>query len=156
MEKVLGDISTGNEDQLEIVSKFYKSFIPMVETANKKMDKVAPKFTGEDCPKCGSQMVHRSSKFGSFEARSDYPNCKYIKNNGEEKAKPKSTGVKCTKCGEGEIVDRVQRQIQTNHRQMVMDQMCRISPHHDATQSLSMRRLSLPGHALVVSSAVLT
>ncbi len=106
MEKVLDDISTGNEDQLEIVSKFYKSFIPMVETANKKMDKVAPKFTGEDCPKCGSQMVHRSSKFGSFEACSDYPNCKYIKNNGEEKAKPKSTGVKCTKCGEGEIVER--------------------------------------------------
>jgi DNA topoisomerase-1 len=106
MEKVLDDISLGEQDQFEIISSFYNSFIPMVDNANKNMDKIAPKFTGEDCPKCGSPMVHRSSRFGTFEACSNYPECKHIKNNGVEKVAPVTTGIKCTKCGVGDIVER--------------------------------------------------
>lgn len=106
MEKVLDEISVGDEDQTEIISKFYQSFMPMVDNANKNMDKIAPKFTGEDCPKCGSPMVHRTSKFGSFEACSDYPTCKYIKTNETEKVEVPTTGIKCPKCGKGEIVER--------------------------------------------------
>lgn len=107
MERVLDEITTGEENQTEIISKFYKAFIPMVDNANKNMDKVAPKFTGEDCPKCGSPMVFRTSKFGSFEACSDYPNCKHIKAQEYEKPVIVSTGIKCPKCGKGEIVERV-------------------------------------------------
>jgi DNA topoisomerase-1 len=107
MEKVLDDISLGNQDQHEIISKFYHSFIPMVDNANKNMDKIQPKFTGEDCPKCGSPMVFRTSRYGSFEACSNYPTCKHIKVKEFEKPKVISTGVKCTKCGKGEIVERL-------------------------------------------------
>ena len=107
MEKVLDEISLGEQNQYEIISKFYKSFIPMVENANKNMDKVQPKFTGEECPKCGSPMVFRSSRYGSFEACSNFPTCKYIKPKEFEKPEVVSTGVKCTKCGEGEIVERL-------------------------------------------------
>ena len=107
MEKVLDEISLGKENQYEIISKFYKSFIPMVDNANKNMDKVQPKFTGEECPKCGSPMVFRTSRYGTFEACSNFPTCKHIKAKEFEKPKVVSTGVKCTKCGKGEIVERL-------------------------------------------------
>lgn len=107
MEKVLDEIALGEQEQFEIISKFYKTFIPMVENANKNMDKVQPKFTGEDCPKCDSPMVFRTSRYGSFEACSNYPTCKHIKVKEFEKPKTVSTGIKCTKCGKGEIVERL-------------------------------------------------
>ncbi len=44
--------------------------------------------TGEVCPKCGHDMVVRTSKYGEFEACSNYPKCKYIK--GQENKKPKT------------------------------------------------------------------
>ena len=109
MEKVLDEISLGKENQFEIISKFYKSFIPMVENANKNMEKVQAKFTGEDCPKCGSPMVFRTSRYGTFEACSNFPTCKYIKTQEFEKPVVVSTGVKCTKGGKGEIVERLDR-----------------------------------------------
>lgn len=43
--------------------------------------------TGEKCPNCGHDMVIRTSKYGEFEACSNYPKCKYIK--GQENRKPK-------------------------------------------------------------------
>ena len=79
MEKVLDDISEGDENQGRIVSEFYNSFMPMVENANKHMEKIAPKFTGEDCPNCGKPMVFRQSRYGTFEACGNFPTCKYIK-----------------------------------------------------------------------------
>ena len=114
MEKVLDDISLGDEKQTNIVSSFYTSFIPMVENANKNMEKLAPKFTGEDCPNCGSPMVFRNSRYGTFEACSDYPNCKHIKTKDVPKIEPVSTGVKCPKCGKGEIVERIAKKGKNN------------------------------------------
>ena len=86
----------------------------MVENANKNMDKVAPKFTGEDCPKCGSPMVFRNSRYGTFEACSNYPACKHIKTKEVERVQPVSTGVKCPKCGKGEIVERTAKKGKNN------------------------------------------
>lgn len=106
MERVLDEISLGKEDQTKIVSSFYNSFIPMVDNANKNMEKITPKFTGEDCPKCGSPMVFRNSRYGTFEACSNYPACKHIKQKEVVKKEVVSTGVKCTKCETGEIVER--------------------------------------------------
>jgi DNA topoisomerase-1 len=106
MEKVLDEISEGTQDQTDIVSRFYKSFMPMVDKANAEMEKLAPKYTGELCPKCGSKMVFRNSRYGTFEACSNYPACKHIKQKETVKKEVVSTGVKCTKCGEGEIVER--------------------------------------------------
>jgi DNA topoisomerase-1 len=107
MEKVLDDISTGNENQTAIVSSFYKAFIPMVDNANKNMEKLPPKFTGEKCPECGHDMVFRNSRYGTFEACSNFPTCKYIKQKENVKKEVVTTGVTCTKCGTGEIVERV-------------------------------------------------
>ena len=47
----------------------------------------------EVCPHCGSKMVMKKGRYGSFLACSNYPTCKYIKNN-KPKEEPAPTGVK--------------------------------------------------------------
>ncbi len=105
MESVLDDIAHDQAEQEAVVSNFYETFIPLVENANENMEKVQPKTTGEQCPKCGSDMVYRESRYGTFEACSAYPKCKYIKQD-EEKQEPESTDVTCPKCKKGTIVKR--------------------------------------------------
>jgi ssDNA-binding Zn-finger/Zn-ribbon topoisomerase 1 len=50
-------------------------------------------------------MVYRESRYGTFEACSGFPDCKYIKPN-ENKEEPESTHITCPKCKKGEIVKR--------------------------------------------------
>jgi DNA topoisomerase-1 len=45
------------------------------------------------CEKCGSDMVQRSGRFGTFFACSRYPECNFTKQ------KTRDTGVPCPKCG---------------------------------------------------------
>lgn len=52
----------------------------------------------EKCPKCGSQLVYRNSKFGKFIGCSKYPECDYTRTI--------TLGIKCPKCENGEIVSR--------------------------------------------------
>lgn len=105
METDLDDIASTGKDHLRYVQEFYETFMPMVDKASKEMEKKAPQFTGEKCPECGKPMVIRESRYGSFEACSGYPDCKYIKRE-DAKKEPESTGVKCPVCNTGEIVER--------------------------------------------------
>ncbi|MBQ7336347.1 MAG: type I DNA topoisomerase [Clostridia bacterium] len=57
------------------------------ETAQK-----APVIADFKCEKCGSDMVLRTGKFGSFYACSRYPECKFTK------ARMRELGVNCPKC----------------------------------------------------------
>ncbi len=79
MEHVLDEIADGKQKGSHLISRFYHSFIPMVETAEKEMKKVGPQATGEICPQCGKPLVIRKSKYGEFVACSGFPKCKYIK-----------------------------------------------------------------------------
>ncbi len=73
----------------------------------------APQETGEDCPDCGAgtaknaggKLIVREGRYGKFVSCSNYPKCKYIKEDEEEAAK-KKTGVKCPACQKGEMVER--------------------------------------------------
>jgi len=74
-----------------------------------------PKETGEDCPKCvdftpskggPGKLVEREGKFGKFISCSNYPKCKYIKNEDADGKPLNSTGVKCCACKDGEMVER--------------------------------------------------
>jgi len=107
MEDTLDEIADGKIDQLEVLSEFYDYFIPLIEDAKDKMDKVKPVKTGEMCPKCGHPMVYKTGKYGQFEACSNFPKCKYIKPSENEKPKAKDTEVKCPECGIGTLVVRV-------------------------------------------------
>lgn len=52
----------------------------------------------EKCPKCGSPLVYRNSRYGKFIGCSNYPQCDYTR--------PITLGIKCPKCNEGEITPR--------------------------------------------------
>ncbi len=79
MEHVLDEIADGKQQGLHLVSRFYNSFVPMVETAQKEMKKIGPKETGEKCPLCGKPLVIRVSRYGEFTACSGFPSCKFVK-----------------------------------------------------------------------------
>lgn len=68
-----------------------------------------PKETGEACPECGEKkdgkLVIREGRFGSFVSCSNYPKCKFIKEDETEKEK-KKTGVLCPDCKNGDITER--------------------------------------------------
>ncbi len=106
MEDVLDDIANGNELQLNVLQDFYDYFMPLVENARENMDKLEPEETGEKCPECGSPMVYRVSKYGKFEACSNYPTCKYIKTEEKEKPDVYDTEVSCPECQKGTLVVR--------------------------------------------------
>ncbi len=58
-----------------------------------KDEKKEPVIAEFKCEKCGSDMILRTGKFGSFYACSKYPECKFTK------ARVRETGVPCPKCG---------------------------------------------------------
>ena len=104
METDLDLIAEENKDNIKILKDFYNEFEPLVESAFTKMEKAAPKETGETCPNCGSPLVVRKGKFGEFIACSNFPECKYIKK--EEKVK--TVICKCPNC-DGDIVEKKTR-----------------------------------------------
>ena len=68
------------------------------------MKKAPAEETGEKCPECDSPLVIKRSKYGTFVACSNYPNCKYIKS---EKEAPKEI-MDCPKCS-GKIIEKKTR-----------------------------------------------
>ena len=67
------------EDYIKVLKEFYSDFEPLVKKAFDEMEKKAPEVTGDKCPNCGSDLVIRTSRYGKFTACSNYPTCKYIK-----------------------------------------------------------------------------
>ena len=95
MENELDLIAEDKEDYLKVLKTFYNDFEPLVKTAFEQMEKKAPEETGENCPLCGNPLVLRKSKYGMFTACSNYPTCKYIK----QEEKEVKTICKCPNCG---------------------------------------------------------
>ena len=103
MEDDLDKIAEGDLEWNKLLELFYKDFEPKVEVAFKEMEKKAPVATGEKCPNCGADLVIKQSKYGKFVACSNYPTCKYIKQN-EEKKEIKEI-MDCPYC-DGKIIER--------------------------------------------------
>lgn len=95
MENELDLIAEDKEDYLKVLKNFYNDFEPLVKTAFEQMEKKAPEETGESCPLCGNPLVLRKSRYGTFTACSNYPTCKYIK----QEEKETKTVCKCPNCG---------------------------------------------------------
>jgi DNA topoisomerase-1 len=76
-----------------------------------------PKEIGEPCPDCGAEsgkkikgkepgrLIEREGRFGRFIACSNYPKCKFVKQDPNELEKMK-TGVQCPVCKKGEMMER--------------------------------------------------
>ena len=98
METDLDKISEGKEDWHKVLRDFYSTFEPTLNEAFQKMEKKEPEKTGEKCPNCGSELVIRNGKYGSFTACSNYPECKYIKTETKEI-------MNCPNC-DGKIIEK--------------------------------------------------
>ena len=107
MEKDLDEIAEGREDYKKMLKEFYDNFAPLVDNAFKNMEKKKPEETGEICPECGSALVYRKGKYGTFVACSNFPTCKYIKKN--EKQEEKEIICKCPKCNGNIIVKKTKK-----------------------------------------------
>ena len=80
MENDLDKIALGKIVWYKTLDKFYREFEPALKEAFDALPKKEAEKTGEMCPECGSPLVIRKSRFGEFTACSNYPKCKYIKN----------------------------------------------------------------------------
>ena len=101
METDLDKIAEGNVNYVKVLDDFYKKFEPSVKEAFEKLEKKEPEKTGEDCPNCGSPLVIRKGRYGQFTACSNYPTCKYIKQEKKEVLEI----CKCPNC-DGMIVEK--------------------------------------------------
>ena len=106
METKLDKIEDGSETRLAAMEDFYDPFMKKFEEVAKTMYKDPDEETGEMCPLCGSPLVKKKSRYGTFTACSNYPKCKYVKR--EPKAAPKQTGEMCPVCGKP-LVERKDR-----------------------------------------------
>ena len=104
METDLDKISEGNAVWNDVLEKFYKKFEPTVKEAFEKIPKKEAVKTGDDCPTCGSPLVIRKGKYGAFVGCSNYPKCKYIKQDEKEIKEI----IKCPTC-DGMIIEKKSR-----------------------------------------------
>lgn len=101
METDLDKIAEGKSDHVKVLKSFYNDFEDSLKDAFEKMPKKEVQETGEDCPKCGNPLVIRKGRYGEFVACSNYPKCKYIK---QDETKITEVCV-CPNCG-GQIVEK--------------------------------------------------
>ena len=108
METDLDKIAEGKEVWYKVLEDFYKEFEPAVKEAFDKLPKKEAEKTGEMCPECGHPLVIRKGKYGSFIACSNFPECKYIK----QEKKEEQIICDCPNC-DGKIIEKKTRKGKT-------------------------------------------
>jgi DNA topoisomerase-1 len=103
MEEGLDDVEEAKTDWLEILREFYEPFKQALKAAEEQMVSVSDETAEVEkvCPKCGSPLVSRMSRYGRFLACSAFPKCKYKETLTEKK---ELAGKKCPKCGASLVV----------------------------------------------------
>ncbi|MDY5441490.1 MAG: type I DNA topoisomerase [Candidatus Enteromonas sp.] len=97
MESTLDKVELGEKSFAQTMDEFYVPFNANYERVREAMYKSAPKPTGENCPLCGSPLVHKRSRKGEdFVGCSNFPACKYVKKDVPE---VEPTGEMCPECG---------------------------------------------------------
>ena len=112
MESELDKVEEGKLSWTEVLATFYKPFSETLEKARKEMRNIKREQTPTDlkCEECGSPMVIRWGKNGSFLACSAYPDCRNTREFKREDGKivlvtPEVvTAGSCDKCGADMII----------------------------------------------------
>jgi len=99
MEDDLDKIANGKKEWVKSLKEFYEPFIKNLTQKTKEIKKQVEQ-TDKKCPKCGSILVIRMSRFGKFYGCSNYPKCKFT-----QPLDAKTYGP-CPKCKKGEIVQK--------------------------------------------------
>lgn len=102
MEGELDQVEEGQENWVQVLDTFYRSFEKRLTVAEEEMKEIEiqDEVSDEVCEKCGSPMVYKMGRFGKFLACSGFPECR------NTKPIVKDTGVACPQCGNGKIVER--------------------------------------------------
>jgi len=111
MEETLDEVAEGNTSWQTILKAFYTPFLQKVEEGKKNIKSLKVAIpTGENCPKCKSELLLRKGRYGEFIACSNFPKCKYTKNtDGTEIEGPEETDQKCEKCGSMMVIKNSKR-----------------------------------------------
>jgi DNA topoisomerase-1 len=96
MEDDLDKIEDGGTDWHKIIADFYPGFADKLKTASTDGDEM----TEVKCEKCGSPMIRRVGKYGSYLACSAYPKCSNIVSESEAEI----SEIKCPKCSANMVV----------------------------------------------------
>ena len=106
MEETLDEVAEGQTNWQTILKAFYTPFLQKVEEGKAKIKSLKMAVpTGENCPKCNSELLLRKGRYGEFVACSNFPKCKYTKNtDGTEIEGPEETDEKCDKCGGAMVI----------------------------------------------------
>lgn len=111
METELDKIASGTEvwtDYLQSFAPAFEQKVKEVYETTSEEKKKAIVYVGRDCPKCGSPLIERTSKYGSkFVACSAFPKCRYA----EFDQSDSFTGETCPECG-GQLVKRFNKKHQ--------------------------------------------
>lgn len=102
VEEDLDKIASGDKKWQPIISDFYKSFHKNIEKKKKELskEKLTQEKTGESCPDCKNELIIKLGRFGKFKACSNYPDCKFTENIGEDKKLEEEVSKeKCPDCG---------------------------------------------------------
>lgn len=100
MESRLDKIAEGDVDSVQSLRDFVDLFYPLLEAADKNMEKLPPEMVGEVCPDCGGDLVYRTGRYGKFIACNNFPECRYNRPLEEnKKEEPEPTGEICPECG---------------------------------------------------------
>jgi DNA topoisomerase-1 len=81
LEEQLDEIEDGHLDWRQAVANFDEKFSRDLETAGEQMRNVKREGVplDETCPDCGSQLLMRFGRYGTFVGCSNYPTCKYTR-----------------------------------------------------------------------------
>jgi DNA topoisomerase-1 len=104
MEEDLDLIARGKREWVPVLREFYEPFERAVELAEQTMEKVSvvDHKTGEQCEKCGHDMIIKWGRYGKFIACSNFPTCRNTKPYLEK------IGVVCPECG-GDLAEKRSR-----------------------------------------------
>jgi DNA topoisomerase-1 len=112
LEDELDYISTGKEEWVPVLEKFWEGFSKQIEEKkNIARKEVTTEQLDEACPKCGKPLTLRLGKRGRFIGCTGYPECDYTRNANEtaeeQAAAPPPEileGRHCPKCGSGLVI----------------------------------------------------
>ena len=108
LEDELDAVARGEEEWVPLLRKFWQPFKERIDDTDKnvKRSDVTQEKIDEKCPKCGKPLSIRLGRHGRFIGCTDYPECDYTRNLGDdsERAEPeKVEGRACPDCG-GDLV----------------------------------------------------
>lgn len=101
VEADLDLIASGKKKWQPIISDFYQPFHKNIEKKKKELskEKLTQEKTGESCPDCKNELIIKLGRFGKFKACSNYPDCKFTENIGEDKKLEEEVSKeKCPDC----------------------------------------------------------